>query len=64
MESGDLAELETALATDGKPEKGLGKTVSKWLGKMVGKAAEGTWDIGAETATSLLSDAIKSYLGI
>jgi AbiTii-like protein len=66
LSAGDTKELEAALAKDPKPTaKGkLGPTVSAWMGKMVKKAAEGTWNAGVDIAGKILSEAITKYYGL
>lgn len=61
----DLEELEAAVAADPQPETPgqFGTQVSNWLGKMLTKAASGTWQIGTAAAGGLLSSAIGSYYG-
>lgn len=62
----DIAELRTALQADPKPEgtAALGANVASWIGKMVTKAAQGTWQIGLASAASLLTKIIAAYYGI
>jgi hypothetical protein len=60
----DIADLEAALeeephAVDGK----LGPKVAGWFGRMVKKAADGTWKIGIGAAGTLLAEAIGRYYG-
>ncbi len=65
IKSDDLQGLKTALNADGKlPQSGLGKSVSRWLGKMVQKSAEGTWEIGVGTAAGILTEALKAFYGL
>jgi len=61
----DIAELRTALSTDGCPEgsQRFGPRVAGWIGKMVKKAAEGAWNIGIDAAGSVLGSAIGKYYG-
>lgn len=63
--SADIQELKHALAVDDVPTEPnrFGKHVSEWIGKMVGKAATGSWEISVATAGSLLSGAISGYYG-
>lgn len=62
----DIDELEEALKSDPHPRKTkkFGDKVSNWIGKMVGKAASGGWDISVAVAGQLLADAISAYYGI
>jgi hypothetical protein len=61
----DLTELESAISQDEVPQdpKKLGGRVSGWIGKMVSKAASGTWDIAVSSAADLLTKAILIYYG-
>lgn len=60
----DIAELEVALQTE-KESNGskFGPQVSSWIGKMVKKAADGSWDMAVETAAHLLATALWAYYG-
>jgi hypothetical protein len=61
----DLTALRGALQSEeSKPEQGFGPKVSSWIGKMVGKAADGTWNIGLEAAGNLLAQVIGKYYGL
>lgn len=62
----DIDELKEAIESDPIPESSskFGPLVSGWIGKMVGKAAKGLWDIGVSTAGSLLATAICKYYGV
>jgi len=62
----DVNELKSALTADGKPtsKARLGPKVSSWIGKMVCKAAEGSWKIGIGVAGKLLTDAILRHYGL
>lgn len=66
IEKPDIDELEEALKSDPPPTnaKKFGEKVSNWIGKMMGKAAYGGWDISVAVAGQLLADAISSYYGI
>lgn len=62
----DVMELEQAVKKDpeqlGKKGK-FGDLVSKWMGKMVSKAASGTWDIGISVAGNVLTSALMQFYG-
>ena len=63
----DIQDLEAAIKADPHPEsnsKTFGKKVAVWVGKMIAKSAEGTWKVGADTASKLLVDAIKAHYGM
>lgn len=66
IEKSDIDELEKALKSDPPPTnaKKFGEKVSNWIGKMMGKAASGGWDISVAVAGQLLAEAISSYYGI
>jgi hypothetical protein len=62
----DVGELKEALDADpapSTPEK-FGPKVSSWMGKMVGKAADGTWKIGVGAAGNILAEVIARYYGL
>jgi uncharacterized membrane protein YeaQ/YmgE (transglycosylase-associated protein family) len=61
----DIKELEQAVSQDPEqPVKGkFGDNVSKWMGRMVTKAAEGSWDISVSLAANLLSTALVKFYG-
>jgi hypothetical protein len=62
----EVDELEAAIKQDGSSNKGkiCGAKVSTWLGKMVSKAAAGTWDVATDVAASVLTKAIEKYYGL
>lgn len=62
----DVQDLQAALSKDARPlaRDRLGSGVSSWIGKMVKKAAEGTWNAGVTIAGKILSDAITKYYGL
>jgi hypothetical protein len=62
----DIAELQTAVDSDTKPESKnkFGPKVSEWSAKMVRKAADGSWKIGIGAAGSFLAQAIAKYYGL
>ena len=66
VEKSDLLELKQVLESEAidASGKGFGPKVSKWIGKMTQKAADGTWKIGLATAGNLLARAIAKYYGI
>ena len=61
----DVEDLRRKVENDPQPESRdkLGTNVSSWIGKMVGKAASGVWQIAMGTAGSLLAQAICRYYG-
>jgi hypothetical protein len=62
----DIFELKKAINEDPKQvsPKGFGEKVSGWIGKMITKAATGTWDIGIQVAGTILAKAISLYYGM
>ena len=61
----ELNELKEAIGEDADTAtvKGFGKSVASWIGKMSGKAADGSWQIALGAAGSLLADALKAFYG-
>ncbi|QDV12797.1 hypothetical protein CA51_26830 [Rosistilla oblonga] len=57
----EIAELEDAITKDGARDRNLGPEVSKWVGKMTMKAADGSWQIGIGAAGELLATALQLY---
>lgn len=45
-------------------KKTFGQKVNGWTQKMLGKALDGSWNIGIGAAGTLLAEAIKSYYGM
>lgn len=45
-------------------ENGFGPKVSAWMGKMMQKAANGSWEVGVAAAGTLLSQALSKYYSI
>lgn len=66
ISDGDVAALHDAIKADPKPTKPeeFGTFVSEWIGKIVGKAATGAYDLGIGTAANLLANAIWAFYGI
>lgn len=44
--------------------KTFGQKVNAWTQKMLGKALDGSWDIGIGAAGNLIAEAIKAYYGM
>ncbi|MFC1957047.1 hypothetical protein ACFLVY_01990 [Chloroflexota bacterium] len=61
-----IRELHESIQEDKKYEKGkgFGNRVQDWLGKMIGKAADGSWKIATSVAATLLTKALMQYYGI
>jgi hypothetical protein len=61
----DIDELKGALDAEPTPPTGrLGPRVAGWMGKMVTKAAEGTWGVTVGVAGDLLAKALGKYYGL
>lgn len=62
----DLSELKHAIQHDPAPDtKGkFGDKVSAWMGRMLTKAANGSWQVSAAAAGNLLAQAIGAYYGL
>jgi hypothetical protein len=62
----DLNELQQAITDDEKPvaKNNFGERVSKWYGRMITKAADGTWEIGVAVAANLLTESLNSFYGL
>ncbi len=45
-------------------KKTFGKAVNSWTQKMLGKALDGSWNIGIGAAGNLIAEAIKTYYGM
>jgi hypothetical protein len=61
----EISELAEAVKVDLKPvsKNNFGEKVGGWVGKMIGKAASGTWKISVDVGTKLLANAIWAYYG-
>lgn len=66
VEFSDINDLQSAINLDPEPTnpKNFGKNVSDWIGKMVGKSASGSWDIGVSAAGTLLAESISKFYGL
>src|SRR3546814_17103771 len=66
IQSSDLAELQDAVASDPAPTsaQSFGPRVSNWVGQMLVKAADGSWEISLATAGALLAYALAKYYGL
>ncbi|MEN2402382.1 hypothetical protein GKZ90_0021510 [Flavobacterium sp. MC2016-06] len=63
MNEDDVAEL-VEIIDDEEPNfvnKTFGQKVNTWTKKMLGKALDGSWNIGIGAAGSLIADAVKAY---
>lgn len=62
----DIAEL-VEIIDEEEPNfvnKTFGQKVNTWTQKMLGKALDGSWNIGIGAAGSLIAEAVKAYYGI
>ncbi|AYO54406.1 AbiTii domain-containing protein [Acinetobacter wuhouensis] len=66
VEFSDIQALQEAIESDPAPcePNKLGSNVSSWIGSMIGKAANGSWDVGIAVAGTLLAEAISKYYGL
>lgn len=62
----DIQALQDAIELDPTPTEPnkLGSNVSSWIGNMIGKAANGSWDISIAVAGTLLAEAITKFYGL
>ncbi|MHB8092707.1 MAG: AbiTii domain-containing protein [Syntrophales bacterium] len=62
----DISDLHEAISCDSPPKSNdkFGDKVSTWMGKMVSKAAFGSWQVTVGAAGSLLAKAICLYYGV
>lgn len=62
----DVAEL-IEIIDDEEPNfinKTFGQKVNTWTQKMIGKALDGSWNIGIGAAGNLIAEAVKAYYGM
>lgn len=63
----DITDLKRAINSDGDINlntKDYGNNVKKWFSNMVGKAADGSWQISVATVGNVLGAALNGYYGI
>jgi len=62
----ELDELKDSIEIDheNSGDKQIGTKTSNWIGKMIHKASSGAWKIGSLIASTILTRAISSYLGL
>ncbi|MCZ4339648.1 hypothetical protein [Shewanella colwelliana] len=62
----DIDALKEAFDSDGPVlgSEAFGDKVNNWIGKMIGKASQGSWGVAVGTAAGLLTETIKAYYGI
>ena len=60
----DLGELQAVIEDEPAASGGeYGPKAKAWLGGMVAKAATGTWKVGVEAGTKMLTNALNQYYG-
>lgn len=66
IDDNDIEILKLAIAKDPKriSDAQFGPKVSEWIGKMVGKAASGGWEISVATAGGVLANALSKFYGL
>ena len=68
IDKGSLLELKAAIEEDKEGHFNqnvrFGVKVSEWIGKMISKAADGSWQIGIGVASGILVEALNQYYGI
>jgi len=61
----DLEELRAAIDQEGTTEDvGFGSRVQAWIGRMVAKAADGSWDVSVGAAGQLIGVALGKFFGL
>jgi len=65
VENSDIEELRTILNNDpvDTNRKEYKKPLQSWIKKMTGKAIDGSWNIGLESASGLITEILKKTLG-
>lgn len=65
IEESDIAELIKIIDTEepNKDKGTFGSQANLWIGKMMDKALDGSWQIGIGAAGNMLAEAIQSYYG-
>ena len=61
----DLSKIKDAVSSEPNASDGrYGPKVGAWLGVVISKAASRTWNIGVETASKALTEALNAYYGL
>ena len=64
IDSDSVNELETVLHEDGERRRGkLGEGIKLWMGKVLAKTFDRTWDVGTDKAAILLQEALSRFYG-
>lgn len=65
VQENDLNELKVAVHDEPKASaNGFGKRVTSWIGMMLMKSAEGTWNVATTAASVILAKALAQYYGL
>lgn len=66
VDSADIDDIQQALTDEAtiSSDGSFGPKVRAWIGKMIGKAAAGAWNIGVNAAGSLLAGTIRAFYGL
>lgn len=66
VEDEDIIELTEIIDTEppDMQNQKFGISVNKWIGKMINKAVDGSWNVGIGTAGSILAEVIQRYYGM
>lgn len=59
-----IGELKSAIKSDGPQKVSFGKATAQWLGKALGKIAEGALKVSIETGAKVLPSLLSQYLGL
>ena len=60
----DISDLRDAISSEPTAHNGqYGPKVRAWLGGMISKAASNAWNVGLNTASRVLTEALRSYYG-
>lgn len=62
----DIQTLDAAIAEDPVPttENQYGPSVRGWMSRMLGKAVDGSWNVGISVAGTVLASALQRYYGL
>lgn len=62
-DASELAEIVASEEPEGTDQP-FGKKAKRWLAENLPKALDGTWRVGMDVATKVLTEAVKKYYGI
>lgn len=60
----DAEEVVEIVQSESPDISGFGPRVKVWMGKMLQKSVDGTWDVGVAVAGGILVEILKKYYGI